>query len=80
MRLWVKPDQMAKFGITVTDIANALKAQNTVNPAGQIGGRASSRAISNSPMPCWHKAVWTSPEQFGDVVVREASNGGTVRV
>src|SRR5260370_25639216 len=38
MRLWVKPDQMAKLGITVTDIANALRAQNTVNPAGQVGG------------------------------------------
>jgi len=38
MRLWVKPDQMAKLGITVTDIANALQAQNTVNPAGQVGG------------------------------------------
>jgi len=40
MRLWVKPDQMAKLGITVTDIANALQAQNTVNPAGQVGGGA----------------------------------------
>src|SRR5271167_3869842 len=38
MRLWVNPDQLAKLGITVTDIANAIKAQNTVNPAGQIGG------------------------------------------
>src|ERR1700722_14689365 len=38
MRLWVKPDQMAKLGITVTDIVNALQAQNTVNPAGQVGG------------------------------------------
>src|SRR5580693_2057978 len=33
MRLWMKPDQMAKLGITVTDIANAIKAQNTVSPA-----------------------------------------------
>src|SRR6202522_3709574 len=38
MRLWVKPDQLAKLGITVTDIVNALQAQNTVNPAGQVGG------------------------------------------
>ena len=37
MRLWVKPDQLAKLGITVTDIGNAIQAQNTVNPAGQIG-------------------------------------------
>src|SRR5580693_3026792 len=33
MRLWMKPDQLAKLGITVTDIANAIKAQNTVSPA-----------------------------------------------
>jgi len=38
MRLWVKPDQLAKLGITVTDIVNAIQAQNTVNPAGQVGG------------------------------------------
>jgi len=38
MRLWVKPDQLAKLGITVTDIINTIQAQNTVNPAGQVGG------------------------------------------
>ena len=38
MRLWVKPDQLAKLGITVAEIVNALQAQNTVNPAGQAGG------------------------------------------
>src|SRR5882724_11276614 len=42
MRLWVKPDQLAKLGITVTDVANAVQAQNTVNPAGQVGGAPSS--------------------------------------
>src|SRR5215472_6884029 len=38
MRMWVKPDQLAKLGITVTDIISAVQAQNTVNPAGQAGG------------------------------------------
>src|SRR6202161_3909794 len=38
MRLWVKPDQLAKLGITATDIINTIQAQNTVNPAGQVGG------------------------------------------
>src|SRR5260221_4280709 len=37
MRLWVKPDQLAKLGITVTDIISTIQAQNTVNPAGQVG-------------------------------------------
>src|ERR1700741_3972595 len=79
MRLWVKPDQMAKLGITVTDIANALKAQNTVNPAGQVGGEP---AQSNQQFTyaVLAQGRLTSPEQCGDVVVREAPNGGTVRV
>ncbi|HLX85598.1 MAG TPA: efflux RND transporter permease subunit [Terriglobales bacterium] len=79
MRLWVKPDQMAKLGITVTDIAKALQAQNTVNPAGQVGGEP---AQSNQQFTyaVLAQGRLTSPEQFGNVIVREAPNGGTVRV
>ena len=43
MRLWVKPDQLAKLGITVPEIVSAIQAQNTVNPAGQVGGVAGSQ-------------------------------------
>src|SRR5258707_7863111 len=79
MRLWVKPDQLAKLGITVTDIVNAIKAQNTVNPAGQVGGEP---AQSNQQFTyaVLAQGRLTTPEQFGDVIVREAPNGGTVRV
>ena len=38
IRLWVRPDTLAKLDITVSEIISALKAQNTVNPAGQVGG------------------------------------------
>src|SRR6516162_7108308 len=37
MRLWVKPDQLAKLGITVPEIVSAIQTQNTVNPAGKAG-------------------------------------------
>src|SRR6202044_108903 len=37
MRLWVKPDQLAKLGITVPDVIAAIQSQNTVNPAGKAG-------------------------------------------
>jgi hydrophobic/amphiphilic exporter-1 (mainly G- bacteria), HAE1 family len=79
MRLWVKPDQMAKLGITVTDIANALQAQNTVNPAGQIGGEPT-QSNQQFTYALLAQGRLTTPEQFGDVIVREAPNGGTVRV
>jgi HAE1 family hydrophobic/amphiphilic exporter-1 len=79
MRLWVKPDQLAKLGITITDIVNAIKAQNTVNPAGQVGGEP---AQSNQQFTyaVLAQGRLTSPEQFGNVIVREAPNGGIVRV
>src|SRR5690348_8877059 len=79
MRLWVNPDQLAKLGITVTDIANAIKAQNTVNPAGQVGGEP---ALPNQQFTyaVLAQGRLASPEQFGNVVVRETPNGGTVRV
>src|SRR6202047_2414269 len=79
MRLWVKPDQMAKLGITVTDIANALQAQNKVNPSGQIGGEPA-QSHQQFTYAVLAQGRLTSPEQFGDVIVREAPNGGTVRV
>src|SRR5437879_6769326 len=41
MRIWVKPDQLAKLNITVPEIINAVSSQNNVNPAGKLGGRPS---------------------------------------
>src|SRR6202046_1827761 len=79
MRLWVKPDRLAKLGITVTDVVNAIQAQNTVNPAGQVGGEPAQKN-QQFTYAVLAQGRLTSPEQFGNVVVREAPNGGTVRV
>lgn len=79
MRLWIKPDQLAKLGITVTDIVNAIQAQNTVNPAGQVGGEP---ALANQQFTyaVLAQGRLKSPEEFGNVIVREAPDGGIVRV
>jgi len=79
MRLWVQPDKLAKLGITVTDIVNAVQAQNTVNPAGQVGGEPAP-ANQQFTYSVLAQGRLTSPEQFENVIVREAPNGGNVRV
>src|SRR5579864_7750819 len=79
MRLWVNPDQLAKLGITVTDIVNAIKAQNNVNPAGQVGGEPAP-ANQQFTYAVLAQGRLASPEQFGNVIVRETPSGGTVRV
>ena len=79
MRLWVKPDQLAKLGITVSDIVTAVQAQNTVNPAGKVGAEP---AVPGQQFTYTVLAQGRlkSPEDFGNIIVREAANGGVVRV
>src|SRR5260221_1375956 len=79
MRLWVQPDKLAKLGITVTDIVNAVQAQNTVNPAGKVGGQPAP-ANQQFAYAVLAQGRLTSPEQFENVIVREAPDGGTVHV
>src|SRR5512137_2897334 len=38
MRIWLKPDRIARLGITVPDIVTAINQQNQLSPSGQIGG------------------------------------------
>src|SRR6266576_3310354 len=79
MTLWVKPDQLAKLGIAVTDIVSAVQAQNTVNPAGQVGGEPApgDQQFTYSVLA---QGRLTSPEQFGKIIIRETPDGGIVRV
>jgi HAE1 family hydrophobic/amphiphilic exporter-1 len=79
MRIWVKPDRLAKLGLTVPDLANAIAAQNNVNPAGRLGA---------DPVPQGQQFTYTvraqgrllKAEEFGDIVVRLDPDGSTVRL
>ena len=37
MQIWVQPDKLANFGLTVQDVQNALKDQNRESAAGVLG-------------------------------------------
>ncbi|MEF8734401.1 MAG: multidrug efflux RND transporter permease subunit [Candidatus Accumulibacter meliphilus] len=79
MRLWVKPDQLAKLNITIPEIMNAVNAQNTVNPAGTIGAE---------PVPQGQEFTYAvraqgrlqSAEEFANIVLRANPDGSIVRV
>src|SRR5438034_7868298 len=70
MRLWVRPDQLAKLAITVPEIVSAIQAQNTVNPAGQVGGEPTPKGQEYT-YSVRAQGRLTSPEEFGQIVVRE---------
>ena len=79
MRIWVKPDRLAKLGLTVPDLVRAVQQQSTVNPAGQIGAQ---------PAPLGQEMTYTvraqgrlqTPEEFGGIAVRSNPDGSVVRL
>src|SRR5215470_6395207 len=79
MRIWVKPDQLTKLGLTVTDLTTAVQQQSAVNPAGQIGAE---------PAPKGQQFTYAvrapgrlaNAEEFGNIVVRQNADGSTVRL
>src|SRR5215469_5014185 len=79
MRIWVKPDTLAKLGITIPEILQAIKSQNAVNPAGTVGAE---------PVPKGQEFTYAmraqgrlqTPEEFGNIVVRSNPDGSMVRV
>jgi HAE1 family hydrophobic/amphiphilic exporter-1 len=79
MRMWVKPDQLSKLGVTVPEIIGAIQAQNTVNPAGKVGGEPAPKGTEFTYAVLAQSRL-ISPEEFGAVVVRETPDGGTVRI
>jgi len=79
MRMWVKPDTLSKLGVTVPEIVSAIQAQNTVNPAGKAGGEPAPKG-QEFTYSVLAQGRLVSPEEFGQIVVRETPDGGTVRV
>jgi hydrophobic/amphiphilic exporter-1 (mainly G- bacteria), HAE1 family len=79
MRVWFKPDMMAKLGLVPADVINAIKEQNVQSPAGKIGG---------APTPKDQEMTTTlsapgrlvTPEEFEKVIVRQTASGAVVRI
>ncbi|MBJ7325759.1 MAG: efflux RND transporter permease subunit [Chthoniobacterales bacterium] len=79
MRIWVRPDQLAKLDVTTDEIVQAVRAQNRVNPAGKVGA---------PPIPAgqeFAKSVITqgylkTVEDFGNIIVRANPDGSILRL
>jgi HAE1 family hydrophobic/amphiphilic exporter-1 len=79
MRVWIKPDKLAKLGLTPSDVISAIKEQNLQAPAGKVGG---------APTPTDQEFTETlsapgrlvTPEEFENIIVRQASTGAVVRI
>ena len=79
MRVWLRPDRMAQLGVTPTDVANAIRAQNAQYATGTLG---------QNPAPPDQQLVYTvnvqgqlrDVEAFGNIVLRSSGPNGVLRL
>src|SRR4051794_35604691 len=79
MRFWVRPDKLAKLGLTGNDLANVIREQNLVAPAGQVG-QPPAKAGTQFQYTVNVKGRLADPNEFQDMIVRTQSDGSILRM
>jgi multidrug efflux pump len=77
MRIWMNPDRMASLGITTSDIANAINAQNALFGAGQIGQEPSAGNVQLT-FPVVTQSPFVDPRQYERIILRANPDGSAI--
>ncbi len=76
MRIWIKPEVMAQYGLNPSDVAAALSDQNVEAAPGSFGAQGD----QSFQYTIKYRGRYETPEEFGNIVIRTSSNGEVLRV
>ncbi|MDF3212501.1 efflux RND transporter permease subunit [Mesorhizobium sp. M7A.F.Ca.CA.001.09.2.1] len=79
MRIWLDPDQLAKYALMPSDIASAIEAQNTQVSAGQLGGLPARKGQQLNATVTAKSRLQTA-EQFRNIILKSQTDGSLVRL
>ncbi len=79
MRIWIDPDRLALRGLTVPDVAAAVREQNAVFPAGTIGQRPSDNPLELT-VPVMTHGRLSEPSEYAAIILRANADGSMVRL
>lgn len=79
MRISLNPDLLVTRGLTVTDVAQAIREQNGLYAAGEIGGRPNPNELEFT-FPVLAPGRLTTPQQFEDIILRAKPDGSIIRL
>ncbi|MHC5063775.1 MAG: efflux RND transporter permease subunit, partial [Planctomycetota bacterium] len=79
MRVWIQPDQLARVGLAVSDVINALEAQNVIAPGGKLGGPPAPEGTEFT-YTVRTKGRLSTETEFANVVLRSNPDGSQVRI
>ncbi|MGU3480283.1 efflux RND transporter permease subunit, partial [Methylobacterium sp. D48H] len=77
-RVWVDPNKLAAYGLSVTDVTAALQEQNVQVAAGQLDGPPAAKGEAFQ-LVVQSQARFKTPEQFAEDIIK-AQDGRLVRV
>ncbi len=79
MRIWLDPDQLAKYALMPSDVASAIEAQNTQVSAGQLGGLPQRKGQQLNATVTAKSRLQTA-EQFRNIILKSQTDGSLVRL
>lgn len=79
MRVWLKPEQLTKLGLTVNDVANAVRKQNAIAPGGKFAAPPTPAGIEYTYTVTLQERLVTE-EEFGNIIVKADEEGAIVRL
>ncbi|ANE49853.1 efflux RND transporter permease subunit [Flavisolibacter tropicus] len=79
MRVWVKPDLLSKYNLTVQQVISALKAQNVISPGGSFGGEPAAPGTQNTFTTLLQSRLITE-QQFANIILKSNAGGALVRM
>ena len=79
IRIWLKPDRLAEFGLTPNDVANAVREQNTQSAAGRLGDEPMVKRVDLT-LSVTTQGRLADPEQFERIVLKTGQQGEIVRL
>ncbi len=79
MRIWLRPDVLKYYGISVAEVSSAIATQAGIYPAGKFGAEPAPEGTAFTYTVRLPAQISTA-EEFGDIVIKTAPNGGLVRL
>ena len=79
MRIWVKPDRLASYNLTVQEVMNAVKDQNAIRPGGTFGNEPALPGNQNTYSAQLQTRL-VSEEEFENIIVKSDDKGALVRL
>ena len=79
MRVWLNPDKMQGYGLSATNVENAISAQNVQFAAGSLGADPAGSGQSFTATVS-AEGLFNTPEQFGNIILRANPDGTVVRM